>query len=271
MESEQFGEWRVALLECRYIGLHSRPTDQEQMNMSDLVDFVIEAHGGLNRFSRFSALDADLLQGGILWKLKGQPTVLEHAHVKIDLRHQQVSHWPFAPTPNRSNFTPGRVAIETPDGQVVEELLEPRKSFAGYEMQTPWSQSQVGYFAGYTMWTYLTSPFLLKWPGVVTEEVEPWTENGETWRRLRATFPDSIATHSKIQSYYFDEQGQLRRHDYEVDIQGSNPAARYLSGPVIVEGIKLYSRMRIWPRLPNNTPAKEPLIVSIDLSNYRFS
>lgn len=239
--------------------------------MSDLVDFVIEAHGGLERFKGFKTLEADLLQGGILWALKGQPTVLEHAHVKVDLTQEHVSHWPFAPTQNRSNFTPGRVAIETPEGDVVEELLEPRGSFAGYEMETPWSNPQVGYFAGYTMWTYLTSPFLLKQPGVVTQEVESWTENGETWRRLRAEFPETIATHSKTQTYYFDEKGHLRRHDYEVDIQGSNPAARYLTEPVVVDGITLYGKMRIYPRLPDNTPAVDPLIVAIDLSNYRFT
>jgi len=239
--------------------------------MSNLLDFVVDAHGGLDRFNRFSSLEADLVQGGVLWSLKGKPTVLEHAHVRIDLRREHVSHWPFAPTQNRSNFAPDRVAIETPEGELVEELLEPRKSFEGYEMETPWSDPQVGYFAGYTMWTYLTSPFLLCRPGVVTEEVEPWTESGETWRRLRVQFPATIATHSRVQSYYFNEQGLLRRHDYEVDIQGSNPAARYLTEPVSVEGVTLYSKMRIWPRQSDNMPAREPLIVSIDLSNYRFS
>ncbi|QNE31093.1 hypothetical protein F1C10_03445 [Sphingomonas sp. NBWT7] len=239
--------------------------------MTDLLDFAIRAHGGLERFERFQHLRADLVQGGVLWALKGQPTVLEHAHVSIDLRKEHVSHWPFAPTQNRSNFTPGRVAIETPGGEVVEELLDPRASFHGYEMETPWSAPQVGYFAGYTMWTYLTSPFLLARPGITTREIEPWTEDGETWRRLVAEFPEEIATHSKIQTYYFDGKGHLRRHDYEVDIQGSNPAARYLSRPVDVQGLTLYGRMRIYPRQPNNLPASEPLIVSIDLTNYAFS
>ena len=130
--------------------------------MADLLDFAIEAHGGLARFESFSALEADLVQGGVLWALKGKPTVLEHAHVRIDLAIEHASHSPFAPTRNHSNFTPDRVTIETPEGEVVEELLDPRASFAGYEMETPWSDAQVGYFAGYTMWTYLTSPFLLK-------------------------------------------------------------------------------------------------------------
>ncbi|MBB4097980.1 hypothetical protein [Sphingomonas kyeonggiensis] len=60
--------------------------------MTDLVDFVIDAHGGFDRFNSFSTLQADLVQGGVLWALKGQPTVLEHAHVQIDLKREHVSH-----------------------------------------------------------------------------------------------------------------------------------------------------------------------------------
>lgn len=238
--------------------------------MTDLAEIAIGAHGGMDRFSRFSYLTAKLRQGGILWGLKGKPTILENCHVKVALKHQWVSHWPFAPTQNHSAYTPGRVAIETPDGKVVEELLHPRDSFEGFEMETHWSNSQVAYFSGYTMWTYLTSPFIVRQPGVVSEEIDPWSENGETWRRLRVRFPAEIATHSAEQTFYFNKDGILVRHDYEVDIQGKNAAARYLSDHVEVRGILLPSKMRIFPRKADNSPAPEPLIVSVDLSDFQF-
>lgn len=238
--------------------------------MQDLSQLAMNAHGGLDRFNKFSYLNARLKQGGILWGLKGKPTVLENANVRVNLKDEVVSHWPFAPTQNRSVFTPNRVTIETPDGSIAEQLDNPRASFAGYEMETPWSNPQVAYFAGYTMWTYLTSPFILKQAGVSYEEIEPWAEKGETWRRLRVTFPDRIATHSTHQTFYFDRNGILRRHDYEVDIQGSNPAARYLLDPVEIQGIVLPTKMRIYPRNADNRPAPEPLIVTIDLSDFHF-
>src|SRR3954463_10131839 len=97
--------------------------------MSDLVELALKAHGGLERFEQFSSLTAKLRQGGVLWGLKGKPTVLEDCNVRVDLKRERVSHWPFAPTPNHSVFTPGRVTIETPDGKVVEELDAPRASF----------------------------------------------------------------------------------------------------------------------------------------------
>ncbi|WP_258055615.1 hypothetical protein [Streptomyces sp. Ru62] len=37
-----------------------------------------------------------------------------------------------------------------------------------------------------------------------------------------------------------------------------------------VQGITLPSRLRIHPRQPDNTPAPEPLIVSVDLSDHRL-
>ncbi|NTA13819.1 hypothetical protein [Agrobacterium tumefaciens] len=236
--------------------------------MRDLQKQVMEAHGGLDRFRQFSFLTARLHQFGILWDLKGKSDTLAHADVRVNLRKEEVSHWPFHPTQNRSRFTPDEVSIETPEGKVVERLAQPRASFAGFAMETHWSDPQLAYFSGYTMWTYLTAPFVLARPGVVAEEIAPWSEQGETWRRLRVTFPADIATHSRGQTFYVGPNGLIRRHDYEVEIQGNNAAARYLLDPVTVEGIVLPSKFRVYPRNPDNTPATEPLIVGADLSNY---
>jgi hypothetical protein len=58
------------------------------------------------------------------------------------------------------------------------------------------------------------------WPGFVTEEIEPWRENGETWRRLKATFPATVASHNREQVTHFGPDGLMRRHDYTVDVLG---------------------------------------------------
>src|SRR2546428_5616243 len=36
------------------------------------------------------------------------------------------------------------------------------------------------------------------------------------------------------QTFYFDQQGLLRRHDYDVDVAGGTPAAHYVSAPTEV-------------------------------------
>ena len=60
--------------------------------------------------------------------------------------------------------------------------------FLGFALATPWDAIQVAYFASAAMWNYLTEPFGFTYPGVQAREIEPWNENGETWRRLAVTF-----------------------------------------------------------------------------------
>jgi len=36
------------------------------------------------------------------------------------------------------------------------------------------------------------------------QELSPWDHDGETWRRLAVTFPDSVPIHSRKQAYYID-------------------------------------------------------------------
>ena len=67
------------------------------------------------------------------------------------------------------------------------------------------------------MWTFLTVPFLLRQPGFESEELEPWGEDGEIWRRLRAVFRVRIASQSADQLFYFTPDGLLFRHDYRME------------------------------------------------------
>lgn len=239
--------------------------------MTQLKDLVIQAHGGLDRWRQFSQVSADLIQGGVLWSLKGHPDTLARTNVTVGLKEEWASHAPFGAGDRRSRFTPGRVAIEDRDGAVLEQLLQPRASFAGHTLQTPWTELQLAYFAGCAMWTYLNMPFLLAWPGVETEELEPWpTERGD-WRRLTVRFPAGIATHSTVQTLYFDGDGLLKRHDYDVEISGNTPGAHIIEGYTEVSGIKFPTKRRIYARQPDGSFGTDPLVVSIDLSNIRLS
>ncbi|MBB4513623.1 hypothetical protein [Paraburkholderia fungorum] len=238
--------------------------------MKELIDLAVHAAGGMDRFRSFRRLSARLHHTGVIWGLKQREGVLTDCRVTVQLHEQCVSHNPFAPANHYSVYTPSRVEIRRDDASVVERLDDPRTSFDGYEMQTPWSDAQLAYFAGYTMWTYLTSPFLLRHPGVLAREIEPWSVDGLQWRRLRVEFAPSIATHSAVQTFYFDTDGLLRRHDYEVDIQGRNAAARYLSDYIEVQGIRVPTRFRIYPRTAENVALPEPLIVGVDLSDFHF-
>lgn len=238
--------------------------------MNSLVQLTIDVHGGLERWRRFQHVSAHLRTGGILWALKHQAGVLEDVDVRVALAREWASHSPFGGPNLRTSFEPQRVAIETTDGLLLEERLRPRESFAGHGLDAPWDRLQLAYFAGYAMWTYLTTPFLFTMAGVATEELEPWQENGETWRRLAVTFPHEIATHSTVQTFYFDMEGLIRRHDYDVEIAGGVPAAHYVREYQEFSGILVPTRREVLARNPDGTSTPEPSIVTIDLSDVKF-
>ena len=51
-------------------------------------------------------------------------------------------------------------------------------------------------------------------------EVEPWREGQETWRRSRPSSPPDIDTHCARQTFYYDRELRLRRHDYTAEVVG---------------------------------------------------
>jgi len=238
--------------------------------MNELLHRAIAAHGGLDRFNQFQQVSAALSIGGALWSLKGQAGVLS-TYVTVELHQEHASFAPFKLPNQRAVFTPERVAIETNEGVVVAERSNPRAAFAGHGRETPWDELHLIYFAGYAMWTYLTVPFSLTWAGFEAREIEPWQEQGETWRRLKVTFPPSIASHSTEQTFYFGDDGLLRRHDYVDEVAGNFPVAHYVSQYQDSSGLLIPTRRRVFARQPDNTPALDVLTVSIDLSDIRFA
>jgi hypothetical protein len=136
---------------------------------------------------------------------------------------------------------------------------------------TPWVRTQLAYFCSYATWNYLTTPFIFNLPGFHFLEMDPWTENGETWRRLQVIFPDHVPTHSKRQVFYISDEGKLKRHDYWPEVLGNNSAAHYYSDYKTVQGISAPTKHRIFPlNDTTNTAEAEPLLVSIDVLSIEY-
>jgi hypothetical protein len=243
--------------------------------MSDLKEFVIAAHGGLDRWNQLSDVRAHLVVGGQLWPLKKQDGIINDTMVRVELHRQFASHYAFANYGLRTSFTADCVAIETTIGQLVAQRSDPRAAFRGHVQETPWDWLHLAYFAGYAIWNYMTTPFSFARPEYLSEELEPWSEQGQKWRRLKVTFPGNIATHSAEQVFYFDSDGLLRRHDYIPEVLGTGPfahsAAHYTSEYQEFDGIMVPTRRRVYPVDSGGNVAKEPFIVTIDLDKIAFS
>ena len=239
--------------------------------MTSLLDGVLAAHGGLERWRGFTTMQATIVSGGKLWEIKGQPQDPTPRRMTVALQREWASVQPFGAADQKTDFTPQRVAIEKLDGHVVAERANPRASFSGHKLTTPWDPLQRAYFNGYALWTYLTTPFFMTLPGFTVTEFDPVTENGEQWRGLQAHFPDGFASHSPLQEFYFGSDLLLRRHDYRVDVAGGFAAIQYVYDVVEADGIKLPTTRRAYRCDANGALLPDELMVSIDVSDVRLT
>src|SRR5258705_3834109 len=242
-----------------------------EIELADLLNAVLKAHGGLDNWREFSQVQATIVTGGELWAVKGQPQDPLPRRMTVALDHEWASLTPFGADDQKTAFSPERIAIEKLDGRVVSERLNPRESFDGHEFATRWDPLQRAYFNGYALWTYLTTPFLLALEGVSVREIAPVEESGETWVGVQAQFPPEIESHSTLQEFYFGEDYLLRRHDYRVDVAGAFPAVQYVSGMVEAQGIKFPSKRRAYRADGQGNSIPDQLMVAIDLSDISLS
>jgi hypothetical protein len=88
---------------------------------------------------------------------------------------------------------------------------------------------------------------------------------------LQARFPGSVETHNRVQDFFFGDDLMLRRHDYHVNIAGGFPAAHLISQPVSVDGMSVPTVRRAHTRGPDRQPISEMLMISIDISDVKFT
>jgi hypothetical protein len=132
-------------------------------------------------------------------------------------------------------------------------------------METPWDDIDLAYFAGEALWTYLNTPFLYDWAWFVSEEIHPIEVDGETWRRLKVTFPDYINSHTREQISCFGPDGLLRRHDFTIDILGGATGLLYAADYRDVDGIIVPTTRRGYAWQGDYQLVSEPLLVAIDM------
>jgi hypothetical protein len=220
--------------------------------LDELLSAVLDAHGGLVNWQRARTVTAQLSLGGPFWAAPGWPDLLANETVTLDAHRQHIEYTPYLAEDRTSVFDvdPEGVAIRNGDGHVIEERARPRDSFPSEfdPLATRWDAIQVAYFASAAMWNYLTEPFVFTYPGVQTREIDPWDEDGETWRRLAVTFPPSNANHNPDQVFYYDERFMQRRMDYSPHVTGSPPIAHYTHDPKTFDGFVFPTRRLVHRR-----------------------
>jgi hypothetical protein len=232
--------------------------------MNELLELAVKAHGGLDRWNKVKAIKVAASISGAIWYIKGKGNCLNDIVLTAETRTERLTV-DYPGRDKRTKFEPNRIVIEKTDRALIEARDNPEKSFEGQERMTPWDDFHVAYFVGEALWTYLNTPFLYTHEGFVTEEIPSIQVDGEIWRRLKVTFPESVKSHTKEQISCFGPDGLLRRHDYTVDILGGATGLNYASDYRDVDGIIIPTKRRVYAYEGDYQLVKEPLLVSIDM------
>jgi hypothetical protein len=234
--------------------------------MSNLLDFVLEANGGLDRWRNVDSVDVRISMNGPLAVIKQQPDGLRDVLVRVDARQPRTRISPYRHKGQRGFFEPGRVWIEDTQGQLLSELRDPRSSFDSQNRMSPWTDLQFLYFVGYAYRGYFTTPYLLTENRVEVREERPHEENGEQWRVLDVTFPPSLDVHTARQKFYFDERGYLVRNDYATDV-ARGTVAHYLFDQQVFDGFVFATRRRVVLRDGDRPLIHAPSVFHLEISD----
>lgn len=238
--------------------------------MNDLLQTAVTAHGGIDRWQQINTIRVPASITGAIWFVKGQGDYLKDIVMTIDTKTEKMVT-DFPGQNKRFIFEPKNLVMQQVDATPILVRENPEESFAGQQRETPWDDLHVAYFQGEALWTYLTTPFLYTYDGFATEELAPIQVDGETWRRLKVTFPDYIKSHTHEQISCFGPDGLLRRHDYTVDILGGATGLNYASAYRSVGGIIFPTKRRIYAYEGSYQLVKDPLLVSIDMGEITVS
>ena len=236
--------------------------------MNDLLALAVDAHGGLARWEEISRFRAEVSISGELWAVKGKPSLLHEVVLEGETRDQRMKIAPF-PWPGRyATWEPYRQTVQTDDGMLVAERRDPVATFAGLTQESLWDEFQVAYFGAVAGWNSFVVPFLFVRPDFAVEETEPWSEDGQGWRRLVVTYPDAVVSPCRQQAYCFDGDGLLRRLDYTVD---ADPAVEYPSEYQEFDGVMVPTRRRVYVRNPDGPPQFDSVFISLDVADVSFA
>jgi hypothetical protein len=241
--------------------------------MHELLDEVLTAHGGVERWRSVSAITARGRLAGLLPKrFAGNKLANFTFQVRVAEQHTVLHGFPTAG--KRAVFDRGDVRIETHDGEQLETRSDPRSAFfglSGIRRNVHWDPLDVAYFAGYASWNYLTAPLLLTREDITVIEGEPWQESGQQWRRLEATFPAHVHTHCQKQTFYVDTDGLIRRHDFVAKAVGSwARATLYCDQHRLFDGLIFPTRRRVFPRGPGGRVFSRPTLLDLNFDEIQI-
>jgi hypothetical protein len=130
-----------------------------------------------------------------------------------------------------------------------------------------WDALDTLYFVGYALSNYVRAPFLFAQDGFHVASAGVATFGGETWSKLRVTFPPDEPTHCRTQVYYLDAAHLIRRLDYVAEPIGRwARSAHFCAGYREWLGLRMPTDRWVVPRTRDDRVCSWPPLVQIRIT-----
>jgi hypothetical protein len=184
-----------------------------------LLARAIERHGGWPAWRALGGVSLTLRSlSGLVPERKGLgDTFPAPTRIEVWPRRGRCVMHDFPAAGRRGVFSGGQVQLL--DGDVLlEARADARASFAGARRSRRWEPLDALYFFGYALAHYYALPFSLV--GARPLGLRRARSAGRALTGVAVELPPALHTHSRRQTFFFDDEGRLRRHDYVADIIG---------------------------------------------------
>jgi hypothetical protein len=186
-----------------------------------LLDAAVRRHGGWDAWHSLRELEVrpQSLTGMLPWLKGAGRTFHLPPRAQVHPHEERVVFLDY-PTPGATGtFERGRLALVDASGAVTYSAENGRAAFRGWRKLRRWSPVGALYFFGYAITHYHSLPFSLERgrPGRLVRV----RQDGRTLTGIEVDLPPELHTHTPRQTFYFDDEGLLRRHDYVADIVGA--------------------------------------------------
>ncbi len=185
----------------------------------ELLEAAVHRHGGWAAWQslRAIAVQPRRLTGMLPW-LKGSGRTF-HLPPRAEVHpHDERAVFFDYPAPGGTGtFERGRLTLA--DARGVVSVENGRDAFRGWRKLRRWQPAGALYFFGYALTHYHSLPFTLgRGRPLGLRRVR---QDGRILTGVEVELPPELHTHSRRQTFYFDTDGLLRRHDYVADIVGA--------------------------------------------------
>ena len=223
--------------------------------VEDILERAYARYGGWDRWRAVRRIDLTLaeLSGPLPW-MKGRRHTFHSPHrIEVHPHDRRTVLLNYPELDRNGVFADGDVWIEA-SGPLKARFAAPvpnrnyRETFGGLSKYRLWQPLDALYFFGYALWHYHTLPFALAEARAVSHRRR--TVSGQKTDALEMEFQPSVPTHSSRQTFYFNHEGLIIRHDYVARVvgtwaMGAHEWLDYRS----FEGLPIAMRRNVWWRL----------------------